>query len=104
MDQLMLHESVLSFSYPVILHDGIESNQARLHKAVADTLRKRCDELMKTYKCNIIISSVEPQYVPDENYLFSLHSICIIGAPQQILSVKGVLLRQSPTQVTTGLL
>ncbi len=88
----------VSFSYPITTYDGMETSPDLVQAAVTDQLHKLCDEVMKTFHCQIHISPPESGFTQTGLHEFNF-ALLVVGSPNQVIDAKGALLRKNPSQV-----
>ena len=89
----------ITLSYTIVGYNGLDSSLASVQSTVSELIRKSCDGLMQTFKCQISISLAEPHFDRALGQYEFIFTISITGSMSQIISCRSHLLRNNPTQV-----
>jgi hypothetical protein len=94
--------SSLTFSFPVVSFEGADSNASTVENTVTESMRRLCDEAMQLHSCYVILSPPQPIFTGTQSqgrYEFN-YNITIVGSPQDVIAVKGILYSKNPSQVS----
>lgn len=97
-----------SFCISIRVHRGIKTNGLDIHTYVTDKVNKLCEESIKQYKCQIIFSVLDTPSTlnsvrtKNDYYEFN-YSLSICGLVSQVMSARGNILRNNPSQCLSTL-